>query len=186
MRVQALASLQLLCGGAPIPGPPLPLSSSPVTLQVLWDLPLPRLTLGPGNGHRLWTLETLLPHPPMPSFPLTSRVRTKPLVLWQPSHSDCGRVPASLQVPGGLARGPTQQEPARHRLNKGPWSSRGSPRPPGCGRATAHVSLCFLGCRRGRLAQLSSALLAAQFVSVCDSSRAPSAMVGEDCMISIL
>lgn len=56
-----------------------------------------------------------------------------------PSHSDHGRVPTGLQVPRGLACSPTQQEPAWHQLSKGPWSSRGSPCPPGCGRAMAHV-----------------------------------------------
>lgn len=56
-----------------------------------------------------------------------------------PSYSDRSRVPTGLQVPGGLARSTTQQEPAQHRLSKGRWSSRGSPRPLGCGTATAHV-----------------------------------------------
>lgn len=56
---------------------------------------------------------------------------------------------------------------------RGPWAAA-QQRP--TSRLAAHVSSGFLGCRRGRPAQLSSTLLAARFVSACDSSRAPSAM----------
>lgn len=99
-----------------------------------------------------------------------------------PSHSDHGRVPTGLQVPGGLACGPTQQEPAWHQLSNGRGAAVEARVPQAAAeqwptsRPAAQVSLCFLSCRRGRPAQLSSALLAAPFISVCDSSRAPSAI----------
>lgn len=131
-----------------------------------------------------WKRLPSLAHPPPPSFPLTSRVRTKPSVLRHPhplTPTMAGSPPAS-KFPGDWPAAPHSRSLLGISSVRGRGAAVEARAPQAAAeqwptsRPAAQVSLCFLSCRRGHPAQLSSALLAAPFISVCDSSRAPSAI----------